>query len=178
MQENLGLLIAAARRRIKQAVLSRLAERRLSSQQFWFTIAIREQPGISQAELAHRVRADAPTASRLVAAMGARGLVRSEPDPGDRRRARVFLTARGEQLARELAPIAREVRDAIVAGMSEGEVEAVRTGLRRVIDNLDRFDAGGSRFFTSPQRSVRAPRAASGRVASRPPPAARGGRHR
>ena len=135
------MLIAAARRRIKQAVLGRLAGRHLTSQQFWFLIAIREHPGIAQGELAHRVRADAPTASRVVAAMAERGLVRAEPDPHDRRRACLSLTPAGERLARDLAPIARDVREAVVAGMSDAEVAAVREGLRRIIANMDRFDA-------------------------------------
>src|SRR5919197_2597870 len=126
MQEPVGLLIAAARRRLKQVVLGRLAGRRMTSQQFWLLIAVREHPGISQAELAHRVRADAPTASRVVAAMAGRGLVRTELDPDDRRRTRVSLTPAGEKLARELAPIAREVREAAVAGMSDQEIAAVR----------------------------------------------------
>src|SRR5690348_13007264 len=95
MQEYIGLLIAAVRRRIKQAVLGPAAGHGLTPQQFWFLVANAEQPGISQAELAHRVRADAPTASRLVAAMAERGLLRTELDPDDRRRARVFLTAAG-----------------------------------------------------------------------------------
>jgi DNA-binding MarR family transcriptional regulator len=139
MQEHLGLLVAAVRRRLKQAVLARVAEHGLTSQQFWFLVAIGEQPGISQAELAHRVRADAPTASRLVSAMAERGLLRTELDPADRRRARVFLTLAGERLARDLAPIAREVRSAVVAGMSDAEVSAVRTGLKRILENLDRL---------------------------------------
>jgi len=144
-QEPLGTLIAAARRRIKQAVLTRLAGRDLTPPQFWFLVAIRERPGISQSELARRVRADAPTASRLVAALVARGLVRTSPDPGDRRRAQVWLTARGERLAREVAPVAEEVRVAVVAGMSPRELAAVRAGLRRVIENLDAFQVASTR---------------------------------
>ena len=141
MQEPLGMLIAAARRRIKQAVLGRLTGRHMTSQQFWFLIAIREHPGISQSELGHRVRADAPTTSRVVAAMGKRGLVRAELDPEDRRRTRLSLTSEGERVARELAPIARDVREAVVAGMSDEEIAAMRQGLKRIIANMDRFDA-------------------------------------
>jgi DNA-binding MarR family transcriptional regulator len=145
MQEPLGLLIAAARRRIKQAVMTRLADHDLSAQQFWFLVAIAEHPGISQSEVAHRVRADAPTASRVFAGMVRRGLVRTAEDPQDRRRIRAWLTPDGERLARQLAPIAEEVRDAVVSGMSRHEVEAVRAGLRRIIENLDALDRGAPR---------------------------------
>jgi DNA-binding MarR family transcriptional regulator len=141
MQEYLGLLIAAARSRIKQVVLAQVAQFGLAPQQFWMLIALREMPGMSQADLAERVRADAPTVSRTLGALLERGLVRSDPDPEDRRRSRVFLTAAGEQLASEVAAVAADVRAAVVDGMSAAEEAAVRRGLKRILDNLDRYAA-------------------------------------
>ena len=137
-REPLGLLIAAARRRIKQAVVAEVAPFALSPQQFWMLIALREAPGPSQAELAERVRSDAPTVSRTLASLLERELVRTEADPRDRRRTRVLLTERGERLAAEVAFVAEEVRSAVVEGMSAGEEAAVRRGLQRIIANLDR----------------------------------------
>ena len=141
MQEYLGLLIAAARSRIKQVVLAQVAQFGLAPQQFWMLTALREMPGMSQADLAERVRADAPTVSRTLGALLERGLVRSDPDPEDRRRSRVFLTAAGEQLASEVAAVAADVRAAVVEGMSAAEETAIRRGLRRILDNLDRYAA-------------------------------------
>ena len=141
MQQYPGLLIAAARHRIKQVVLAQVSQHRLTSQQFWMLIALRESPGLSQAEMAQRVRADAPTVSRTVSGLLERGLLRSEPDPDDRRRSRMYLSARGERLAQELASVARDVRAALVDGMDEDEVAALRQGLQRVIANLDRYQA-------------------------------------
>lgn len=141
MQEYLGLLIAAVRSRIKQVVLAQVAQFGLAPQQFWTLIALRESPGQSQAQLAERVRADAPTVSRTLAVLLERRLVRSEPDPDDRRRSRVFLTAAGARLADELSRVASEVRASVVDGMSEGEEAAVRRGLKRILANLDGYEA-------------------------------------
>jgi DNA-binding MarR family transcriptional regulator len=141
MGEHVGILIAATRRRIKQAVLARVAGSGLSAQQFWFLIAVSEVPGTSQAELGERLHCDPPTVSRVVFALRRRRLVRREVDPTDRRRSRLVLTAAGERLAGELAPVASEIRRAVVEGMTEPEVELLRHGLRRVISNLDRLGA-------------------------------------
>ncbi len=149
MQEYLGLLIAVARRRIKQAVMSEAAPHGLAPQQFWTLVALHERPGLSQAELVELVRADAPTMSRAIAALKSRKLLRLEPDPTDRRRSRVFLTAGGERLAREVVPVATGIREAVVSGMSAAEVAAMRRGLLRVIASLDAY---GER----PRRGVRA----------------------
>ncbi len=148
-EEYVGLLIAIARRRIKQAVLRRVARHRLALQQFWILVALRESPGISQSELAEQIHVDAPTASRVIAALTERELVRVELDPRDRRRSLPRLTAGGEKLVRELAAVAQEVRSAVVRDMSEAEVGALRRGLRKVISNMDRFEAPASRRRTT-----------------------------
>lgn len=144
MQEHVGLLIAAARRRIKQAVHARVAQHRLKPHEFWLLVALAENPGISQAKLALYIRADAPTVSRTLAALAARRLTRIEFDPGDRRRTRVFLTAGGVKICEELVPLAATIRSTIEAGMSAAEVAALRDGLRRVIANIETLDAGAS----------------------------------
>ena len=135
-----GILIAAARRRIKQAVLARVNERGLTPQQFWILIAIHETPGVSQIAIAERIFADAPTVSRAIAPLVDKGLARAEADPSDRRRARLSLTPAGARLARSLHPIAREIREAIVAGMTPEEVQALNAALDRVVTNLDRLE--------------------------------------
>ncbi len=145
MQEHVGLLIAAARRRIKQAVIARIAEHRLTVPQFWILIALAEHPGIPQTMLAEQIRSDPPTVSRTLTALIERRLARAELDPDDRRRTRVSLTPAGERLAAELSTVATEIRAAIVEGMTEEETVALRHGLRRVVANLDRLESRGSR---------------------------------
>ena len=144
MQEYVGLLIAAARRRIKQAVLARVSQHRLKPHEFWILVALTENPGISQSALAQRIRADAPSVSRTLAALASRRLVRTEFDPEDRRRTRVFVTVAGERLCQDLIPLARQLRSAIEAGLTATELAALRSGLRRVIENLESLDAGAS----------------------------------
>ncbi len=138
-QEPIGLLIASARSRMKQAVLARTAVHRLPVQQFWLLIALWECPAVSQGELASRVQSDAPTTSRVLAGLIRRRLVRKDPDPRDRRSWRVSLTSEGRRLAEELYGTAGEIRAAVSDGMTDAEQDALRTGLRRIIENLDRL---------------------------------------
>jgi MarR family transcriptional regulator, organic hydroperoxide resistance regulator len=140
----LGLLIAGARRSIKQAATRRLGRRRLSAQQFWLLVALHEQPCPSLRELAERRLMDSPTASRMVEVLVRRGLVRIEGCPEDRRRRSIALTAPGAALARELRPLALELREAIQGGFSEAEAERFRRMLLRVIANVERLEKNGS----------------------------------
>lgn len=136
----MGLLIGAARRRIKQAVGLRLRRFRLTPQQFWLLVAVQEGRAPSLTELAERLRGDQPTASRIVAALVRRKLVRVDADPRDRRRSMLRATPAGEALRAELGAVAAEIRAAVVEGMDATEQEALRVGLRKVIANMDRLE--------------------------------------
>jgi DNA-binding MarR family transcriptional regulator len=138
--EPIGLLIGVARRRIKQAVGQRVRPWRLTPQQFWLLVGIHEEGGPSLSDLAERRRVDQPTASRVMAALVRRKLVRAEEDPRDRRRARFVCTPAGEALQPALGALANEIRRAVIDGLDDATQEAVRAGLRRVIDNMDRLE--------------------------------------
>jgi DNA-binding MarR family transcriptional regulator len=135
-QEYVGLLIAAARRSLRRAVQARVAPLRLNPPQFWALLALAETSGSSLGALARRQRIDPPAASRIVAALVRRGLVRFELDPADRRRSRLSLTRRGSELLRKLRPIADDLRARVVSGMDAAEETALRASLRKVIGNL------------------------------------------
>jgi DNA-binding MarR family transcriptional regulator len=140
--EPVGMLIGAARRRIKQAVGRRVRRFRLTPQQFWLLHSIQEGNARSLREMAERQRTDQPTASRVVAALVRRKLVRMDEDPDDRRRARLTCTAAGHAIAADMHALALEIRGAVVAGMDETEQELLRHGLRKVIENMDRLELG------------------------------------
>ena len=136
-QEHTGLLISAARRRIKQVVLDRLNASGLTPGQFWMLVALSEYPDCSLRELAARLRLDDPTASRVLAALARAGYVRMAEDPKDRRRLRARLTPSGRALARKLAPIAAEVRGTVETALDPRERETLRALLTKLIAHLD-----------------------------------------
>jgi DNA-binding MarR family transcriptional regulator len=138
-EEHIGLLVAAARRRIKQTVGVRVRRYQLTPQQFWVLVAIHESTGLSLRQLAERLRMDEPTASRVVSTLIRRKLARVESHPLDRRRSCLHLGIAGAAMANELGTIAGEVRSALVDGLSVAERSALRSSLRKVIANMERL---------------------------------------
>ncbi len=150
-QEHLGFLIAFTHRRIKQAVSARVSDLRLSPQQFWTLIHVLDHEGESLGELAERRRMDEPTASRVVFALTRKGFLRSEVDPGDRRRARLRMTTKGKNLGRRLIPVAREIRGTLEGALTPVEREAVAGGLRKIVVSLERIESlAGTRTAPAP----------------------------
>ena len=147
-QEPIGLLVAVVRRRIRQVTTALVREHGLAPQQFWTVVAIARGGEMSLRELAERRRMDEPTACRVVDTLVRRRLVRSSPDREDRRRSRLALTPSGEAMAGELLPIAATIAAAVEGGLSEAQRAALVAGLKKVIANLELFEAtwtGGPR---------------------------------
>lgn len=133
------MLIAAARRRIKQVVGNEARRYHLTAQQFWVLVAVHEHPQIPLHSLAKFLPIDAPTASRIVFSLVRRKLLQSKTDPSDRRRACLQLGPAGEPLGNTLLGIAQDVRSAVEREMTKEERKIFRLLLHKVIANMDWF---------------------------------------
>jgi DNA-binding MarR family transcriptional regulator len=118
----------------------RVRELELSNQQFWLLVALVERQGATLAELLGALPMDQPTASRVLAALSRRNLVRLDSDPADRRRRRMVLTPRGAEFGARCLAVAEKVRQAVVANFSPDEIATLRSWLGRMVDNLDELD--------------------------------------
>jgi DNA-binding MarR family transcriptional regulator len=126
--------------------LARLMERELRNEivsfgvvpgQFPQLLALYEQDGLTQRELCELVRVEQPTMANTLQRMERDGLVTREPDPEDRRQARVLLTARAQEIEAGLVGAARAVNDAATRGLSAEEVAELLRMLTHVIGNLE-----------------------------------------
>jgi DNA-binding MarR family transcriptional regulator len=129
-------LIAAARREVRQAFWTRNARLGLAPQQGWVLRVLANEGPMSLHGLAQMVYMDDPTACRIVKALQERGYVHSCPDPCHGRRLVITVSEAGLALVPELNQIADGVSRDLEAGLSAGELEALRTGLQKVIANL------------------------------------------
>ena len=136
----LGQLIAATRRRIKQALWAHLEEEKLTPQQYWILMVLMEHGPHSLHALAGKVCIDDPTASRIVKALSGRGLTASEPDPDHGRRILIRMAPGTEALQRRLKGMAAKVRGGLESGFSDGEKALLRSGLMKVIANMDALE--------------------------------------
>lgn len=73
---------------------------------------------------------------RVVDELEARGLLRRESDPRDRRAWQLFLTADGEQVVDEIWRILDRIIAEACGAMGGVEVEALRAGLKATIAGL------------------------------------------
>ncbi len=73
------------------------------------------------AEIARELGVTAPTVSKMLRAMSARGFIRSSPCPFDSRSVRVSLTAKGTAIRASVEEIWSSIGDSAFGGMTETE---------------------------------------------------------
>ena len=103
----------------------------------WRALAfIERNPGTSQQPIAAWLEVEAITAARMIDRLVKLGLVERLDDPADRRRWRVFLTPRADDLMTGMFGCASTVIAGSVAGLSDDEHRQLIALLERVRANL------------------------------------------
>ncbi|MEL6639358.1 MAG: MarR family winged helix-turn-helix transcriptional regulator [Bacteroidota bacterium] len=99
---------------------------------------LRDRDGLSQLEIAERTDKDAPTITRIIDLLVRKGLCKRQPDPRDRRRFSIRLTAAGRAKIQEVSPVARAFRRRGWEGVSEVDLEQLMQTLNRIYQNLSK----------------------------------------
>jgi MarR family transcriptional regulator, lower aerobic nicotinate degradation pathway regulator len=94
--------------------------------------AVRDLAPVAQADLGRSVLLDPKDLVGVLNDLQAAGHVVREPDPADRRKNRVSLTAEGEHLLKRCEKAAREANDALLAPLSATERDRFLQLLSRV----------------------------------------------
>ena len=106
---SVGYQVNRVARLFESALRQRIAAYGVVPGQFPALLALFEQEGLTQRELCELASVDQSTMAKTVARMRRDGLIREEPDPGDARRVRYYLTPAARDLEAGLAAAGNEV---------------------------------------------------------------------
>ena len=93
----------------------------LTPVQFAMLNTLIDEPGEDQATLAKRVAFDAATSGAVIARLEAKGWVKREADPGDRRRKLLWATEAGVAIAMKMKDAVSQAQARIVSPLDETE---------------------------------------------------------
>lgn len=135
--DRLAHLIKDATRGLTRSLQRRLAEHSVSFGHWTFLRILWNRDGLTQRELAERAGLMEPTAFTALVAMEKLGYVdRIHAPEGGGRKVFVHLTEAGRALKDVLVPMAVEVNELAIAGVSEDDVAATRRTLLAMVRNL------------------------------------------
>jgi MarR family transcriptional regulator, organic hydroperoxide resistance regulator len=138
MPERIAHLTKEAWRGFVRTLSARLAEHGVSFGHWTFLRILWQRDGLTQRELSNEAGVMEPTTGAAIRAMEKLGYVTREQRSKNRKNVYVHLTAKGRALKVKLVPLAEEVNEAGLRGVSAADRTATRRTLIAVIDNLTR----------------------------------------
>ena len=114
----------------------RLAAHGVSFGHWTFLRILWEREGLTQRELSDEAGVMEPSTFTAIKAMEELGFVKRKRLPDNRKNVYVHLTPKGRALRKKLVPLAEEVNEIGLRGLSARDRETVRDALLAMIDNL------------------------------------------
>ena len=136
--DRVAHLVKDATRALVRALQERLAAHDVSFGHWTFLRILWEHDGLTQRELSREAGVMEPTTFTALRAMESRGYIERRQRPDNRKNVHVHLTARGRALKRKLVPLAEEVNQVALAGLTPADVTRLRALLLALIENLAR----------------------------------------
>ncbi len=140
LPDPVGQMLTLAARRHRSRIGAHLSSIGLFPGQDQVLRALSHTNGLTMGEIATLLNIRPPTASKMVARMGAEGLVERRGKGDDARLVAVFITEEGATRAADLDRIARRIEKDALAGLDDKDARRLRKLLKKVAKNLGADD--------------------------------------
>ena len=144
-EERLARLVRLAARAFNRSLQMRLQSEGVTFGQWIFLRILWYNDGLSQRELSLRAHLTEPTAHSALTKLEKQGIITREKMEGNKRTLQIFLTPKGWELRDRLEPMARDVNERSLVGLSESEERTLRKGLIAIISNLNEDEEEAAR---------------------------------
>ena len=134
--ELLGSVISDVSRLLRRSFDARARNIGVTRPQWQVLTTLARNEGVNQGRLAELLDVEPITVCRMVDRLQDSDLVERRADPADRRSWRLFLTEKARGLLSELRPLAEEMLDDALEGLTEEERVILRAMLEGMRANL------------------------------------------
>ncbi len=135
-EEDINYQLIQLMKEHRQRAEEALSELGLHVSQELVLFALWREEGLSQSELAARLRVELPTLTKAVQRMERAGLLIRQADEKDTRVSRVSLTEKGRALYAPALGVWQEMETRTLHGMTEIEKALLRRLLQQMVSNL------------------------------------------
>ncbi|WP_166268717.1 transcriptional regulator SlyA [Marinobacter caseinilyticus] len=140
MRDQFPFAVARVTRRWRKLLDERLKDLGVT-QARWTTMVYLQRggEGLTQRELASLMAIENPTLVRLLDSLEEQGLIQRRPCQNDRRARRLHLTESGESFMDDLNDRAKSLRDEMLEGVSEDDIDVALKVFNTIMVNGDRL---------------------------------------
>lgn len=137
--KNFGAFLDRTLRRIRLDMGRRLTEQGvdITPEQWIILSSLYERNGQSQTELGDDSFKNAPTVSRIIDLLCKKGLTERRADAGDRRRHKIYLTAKGQEIVEQALPAIIATREKGWNGLSDEDYTTFLRIINQIFRNFE-----------------------------------------
>jgi len=138
IKDSLGFILYRTALAVKSALHRAFKEKgyEITAEQWNIIRHLWEEEGLSQREIGDKTAKDKPNITRMLDALGKKGLLWRQPDPRDRRKYRLYLTPEGKDLHARLSPLARDLRERVARNLAPEEIDCLRKTLDKIYRDI------------------------------------------
>ena len=104
---------------------------------YYYLRELFEEDGITQADLGERLGIEPPAVTGVLDRMAQQGLIRRAADDRDRRKRRIFLTKKGENLRAPLLELMHTRNATLLEGISQANYAIFCRVLDKIVENAE-----------------------------------------
>jgi DNA-binding MarR family transcriptional regulator len=136
--DDIGRMLVRINRLRRRFMAERMKPFNLVGPSYMLILSLSCHPGESQDFLAARHAMDKGNVAHMVKQLVRLGYVMRETDPADRRRYKLFLTSKGEDMAGTIRTATSEWNHKISESFTNSEWQVLHGFLQRILDNGNR----------------------------------------
>jgi DNA-binding MarR family transcriptional regulator len=136
-QESIGRLISCIYRYSQFNIAKKLCFYNIGRGQISFLMSLYNCDGVSQENMAKKLRIDKSTAARAVKKLINKGYIIKERDLSDKRKYKVFLTEKAKKIKPKITKIVSEWSEALLSDFTDEERKILIKFLKKIIKNAD-----------------------------------------
>lgn len=137
LRDSIGYLQKRAQRLMQERIEGLFAEQGCTLQQWVVLMHLRDGLAITVADLCRDLHHNSGAMTRLIDHLESRNLIERRRNSEDRRVIELSITKAGDQLLDKLIPIACDMLNTTLDGLTRDEVKMLQSLLRRIIGRLE-----------------------------------------
>jgi DNA-binding MarR family transcriptional regulator len=135
-EESAGYLVRDTHLLFAKALRNRLQNHQITPGQWYFLRILWDEEGLSQRELSRRVGTTEPTTVSALRLLTRNCMIERVRNPKDRRTINIYLTDKARDMKATLMPVAFDVNDVAMRGLTDSEFAQLQGLLQKVRENL------------------------------------------
>ena len=135
-EESAGYLVRDTHLVFAKALRNRLQNHQITPGQWYFLRILWDEEGLSQRELSRRVGTTEPTTVSALRLLTRNCMIERVRNPKDRRTINIYLTDKARDMKATLMPVAFDVNDVAMRGLTDSEFAQLQGLLQKVRENL------------------------------------------